>query len=87
LLGTITEDRTGLTDRYTMELDYQFAPSAPAAPGAPPEFAGSSLTTAVKEQMGIATGADQAAVESHRGRKRAASDWQLTPLTPAAWRR
>ena len=49
LLGTITQDRTGLTDRYTMELDYPF----PAAPAAPPEFAGPSLSTAVQEQWGL----------------------------------
>ena len=53
LLGTISQDRTGLTDRYTMELDYQFAPSPLAAPGAPLEFAGPSLSTAVKEQWGL----------------------------------
>jgi uncharacterized protein (TIGR03435 family) len=53
LLGTITQDRTGLIDRYTMELDYPFAPSPPAAPGTLPEFAGSSLSTAVKEQWGL----------------------------------
>lgn len=45
LLGTITQDRTGLTDRYTMELDYSFAPSTPAAPGALPEFAGPPCPT------------------------------------------
>src|SRR5262245_12882977 len=53
LLGTITQDRTGLTDRYTMELDYTFAPTAPAAPGAPPELSGPSLFTAVREQWGL----------------------------------
>jgi uncharacterized protein (TIGR03435 family) len=49
LLGTITQDATGLTDRYTMELDYVF----PAAGAAPPEFAGPSLPTAVREQWGL----------------------------------
>jgi uncharacterized protein (TIGR03435 family) len=53
LLGTITQDRTGLTDRYTMELDYPFAQSPAAAPGAPSEFSGPSLFTAVKEQWGL----------------------------------
>jgi len=53
LLGTITQDRTGLTGRYTMELDYLFAPSAPAVPAALPEFAGPSLSTAVQEQWGL----------------------------------
>jgi len=53
LLGRITQDRTGLTDRYTMELDYPFAPSPAAAAGAPPEFAGPSLFTAVQEQWGL----------------------------------
>ena len=50
LLGTITHDHTGLTDRYTMELDYLF-PASPAA--APLEFAGPSLPTAVREQWGL----------------------------------
>lgn len=53
LLGTITQDRTGLTDRYTMELDYAFAPSPPAVLGAPPEFLGPSLPDAVREQWGL----------------------------------
>jgi uncharacterized protein (TIGR03435 family) len=53
LLGTITQDRTGLTGRYTMELDYPFAPSGPAASAAPTEFAGPSLPTAVREQWGL----------------------------------
>ena len=52
LLGMITQDRTGLTDRYTLELDYFFAPG-PVAPTAPPEFAGPSLSTAVQEQWGL----------------------------------
>ena len=52
LLGTITQDRTGLTGRYTLELDYPFAPPA-AAPAAPPEFVGPSLSTAVQEQWGL----------------------------------
>jgi uncharacterized protein (TIGR03435 family) len=49
LLGTITQDRTGLTDRYTLELDYPFQ----ASPAAAPEFAGPSLPTAVREQWGL----------------------------------
>ena len=48
LLGTITADRTGLTGRYTLDLDYLFTGSAP-----PPDFAGPSLSTAVKEQWGL----------------------------------
>ena len=51
LLGTVTQDYTGLTDRYTLELDYRFTPSSPAAPQ--PEFAGPSLPTAVREQWGL----------------------------------
>ena len=53
LLGTITQDGTGLTDRYTMELDYVFPPQGPSASTAPPEFAGPSLSTAVQEQWGF----------------------------------
>jgi len=52
LLGTITQDRTGLTGRYTLELDYPF-PAAPASGAAPPEFASPSLSTAVREQWGL----------------------------------
>jgi len=52
LLGAITQDRTGLTDRYTMELDYPFAAQGPPAAAAP-EFAGPSLATAVREQWGL----------------------------------
>jgi uncharacterized protein (TIGR03435 family) len=52
LLGRITQDRTGLTERYTLELDYPF-PAGQPAPAAPPEFAGPSLSTAVQEQWGL----------------------------------
>ena len=38
LLGTIVADQTGLTGRYTMELDYPFPPQRPADPAAPPEL-------------------------------------------------
>jgi uncharacterized protein (TIGR03435 family) len=53
LLGTITQDQTGLTGRYTMDLDYPFPPTGPGAPVAPSEFAGPSLSTAVREQWGL----------------------------------
>jgi uncharacterized protein (TIGR03435 family) len=53
LLGTIVADQTGLKGRYTMELDYAFRAQSPAAPAAPPEFAGPSLPTAVQEQWGL----------------------------------
>jgi uncharacterized protein (TIGR03435 family) len=52
LLGGVTQDRTGLTERYTLELDYFFPPS-PAAAQAQPEFAPPSLSTAVQEQWGL----------------------------------
>ncbi len=48
LLNTITVDRTGLTGRYTLDLDYLFTGTAP-----PPDFAGPSLPTAIKEQWGL----------------------------------
>jgi uncharacterized protein (TIGR03435 family) len=50
LLGTITQDRTGLTGRYAMELDYLFA-AGPAA--AASELGAPSLATAVREQWGL----------------------------------
>jgi uncharacterized protein (TIGR03435 family) len=52
LLGTLTQDRTGLTGRYTLELDFPFPPTGPGA-AAPTEFAGPSLSTAVREQWGL----------------------------------
>jgi len=51
-LGTVTQDQTGLTDRYTMELEYAF-PRSPSAGAPQPEFAGPSLSTAVREQWGL----------------------------------
>ena len=51
-LGTITHDRTGLTGRYSMELDYLFPLNPQAAP-ASSEFASPSLATAVREQWGL----------------------------------
>ena len=53
LLGMMTHDRTGLTGRYTMELDFLFPATGPAGAGPPPEFAGPSLSTAVREQWGL----------------------------------
>jgi uncharacterized protein (TIGR03435 family) len=52
LLGGVTNDQTGLKGRYTMELDYSF-PQRPADPTAPPDSAGASLSTAVREQWGL----------------------------------
>ena len=54
LVGNITGDRTGLTGRYTLELEYDFSPRRPIDPAAPPEVGGQpSLGTAVKEQWGL----------------------------------
>jgi uncharacterized protein (TIGR03435 family) len=52
LLGTITHDQTGLTGRYTMDLDFPFGPQRPADPAAPPD-PGPSLFTAIREQWGL----------------------------------
>jgi uncharacterized protein (TIGR03435 family) len=43
LLGNITHDQTGLTGRYTLDLDFVFPPPADAP----------SLFTAIKEQWGL----------------------------------
>jgi len=49
VLGTITQDRTGLTGRYTLDLDYLFgATDAQLAESPNP-----SLTTAIREQWGL----------------------------------
>jgi len=53
-VGNITGDRTGLTGRYTLELEYDFSPRRPVDPAAAPEVGGQpSLGTAVKEQWGL----------------------------------
>ncbi len=52
MLGGVTQDRTGLTDRYTLELDFLFPQTAPAAAGAP-EFGVPSLADAIREQWGL----------------------------------
>ena len=52
-LGGVTQDRTGLTDRYTLELDYSFTQQQPTVAGVPPEFAGPSLADAVRDQWGL----------------------------------
>jgi uncharacterized protein (TIGR03435 family) len=53
LLGTIVADQTGLSGRYTMELDYAFPVQRPGVPAAPAEFGLPSLSTAVEEQWGL----------------------------------
>ena len=45
LLGAFTSDQTGLTGRYTLNLDFVFP--------APPDYAGPSLSTVVREQWGL----------------------------------
>jgi uncharacterized protein (TIGR03435 family) len=52
LLGNFIQDRTGLTDRYTMDLDYPGLGNGLSAPPAA-EFAGPSLATAIREQWGL----------------------------------
>ena len=44
LLAGMTGDQTGLTGRYTLELDFAFAPVDPAGP---------ALSTAIREQWGL----------------------------------
>jgi uncharacterized protein (TIGR03435 family) len=51
LLGSLVDDQTGLSGRYTMELDYPFPPKAD--PSAPADVDLPSLFTAVQEQWGL----------------------------------
>jgi uncharacterized protein (TIGR03435 family) len=53
LLGTIVADQTGLTGRYTMELDYPFFSQRSASAAAPAEFGAPSLFAAVEDQWGL----------------------------------
>jgi uncharacterized protein (TIGR03435 family) len=47
LLGRIVQDRTGLTGRYNISLEYDFAGANR------PDYSGPSIFTAVKEQLGL----------------------------------
>jgi uncharacterized protein (TIGR03435 family) len=47
LLGRIVQDRTGLAGRYNVELQFDFANANL------PDYAGPSIFTAVKEQLGL----------------------------------
>jgi hypothetical protein len=62
-LGRIVEDRTGLTGRYKMELEFQFAPLDPDGP---------SLFTAVRKQWGLKLGPAKGPAGSDRRRQRPA---------------
>jgi uncharacterized protein (TIGR03435 family) len=54
LVGGITGDRTGLSGRYTLVLDYDFSARRAADPSAPADVPlQPSLGTAVKEQLGL----------------------------------
>lgn len=51
LLGRVVQDRTGLTGRYRMELEYPFNAPRPADPSAPDSRP--SLFTVIREQWGM----------------------------------
>ena len=51
LLGRVVQDRTGLTGRYKIELDYPFAPPRISDPTAPDPMP--SLFTVIREQWGM----------------------------------
>jgi uncharacterized protein (TIGR03435 family) len=47
LLGRIVQDRTGLPGPYNIELEFDFAAANQ------PDYAGPSIFTALKEQLGL----------------------------------
>src|SRR5215471_19494809 len=51
LLGRVVQDRTGLTGRYRMELEYPFTAARPAGPAEPDSRP--SLFTVIREQWGM----------------------------------
>jgi uncharacterized protein (TIGR03435 family) len=53
LLGRVVQDRTGLTGRYKMELEYRFPPPRPVDPAALPDNSQPSVATAIREQWGL----------------------------------
>jgi uncharacterized protein (TIGR03435 family) len=53
LLGSVVQDRTGLTGRYKMELEYKFTAPRPLDPALSPDNSQPSLSTAIREQWGL----------------------------------
>ena len=53
LLGRVVQDRTGLTGRYRMLLEYKFTAPRPLDPAALPDNSQPSLSTAIREQWGL----------------------------------
>lgn len=52
-LGRPVVDKTGLTGRYTMQLEFQFRPPGPGGGAAPVDEFSTSLFTALREQWGL----------------------------------
>jgi uncharacterized protein (TIGR03435 family) len=59
LLGRVVQDRTGLTGRYRMLLEYKFTAPRPLDPAALPDNSQPSLSTAIREQWGLKLIPDQ----------------------------
>jgi len=53
LLGRQVQDRTRLTGRYRMRLEYKFTGPRPLDPAALPDSSQPSLATAIREQLGL----------------------------------
>jgi uncharacterized protein (TIGR03435 family) len=53
LLGRVVQDRTGLTGRYRMLLEYKFTAPRPLDPAVLPDNSQPSLSTAIREQWGL----------------------------------
>ena len=81
LLGTIVDDQTGLSGRYTMELDYPFPQQSPANSAAA-GFRPSLPVHRCSGAMGAAAGQGEGAVQARRGRKRADADARLRQPWP-----
>jgi len=59
LLGRVVQDRTGLTGRYRMRLEYRFTAPRLLDPGVLPDNSQPSLATAIREQLGLKLVPDQ----------------------------
>ena len=57
LLGRIVQDRTGLTGPYNIELEFDFNAANQA------DYAGPSIFTALKEQLGLKLEASKGALQ------------------------
>ena len=77
LLGRVVQDRTGLTGRYRMRLEYKFTAPRTSGPGCAPGQLATVTFHGHPGTVGTETGAGSGTVQGVRGRERPPSDGKL----------